>query len=325
MSQLSVSVIIPVFNGERTLGRCLENLLIQNYPHDLYEIIVVENGSTYATSSIAERYPIHLLHSKERGPAAARNLGIANSQAEIIAFTDADCVTDPNWLLELIRPYTEATVGGVAGKILAYVHEERNFIETFSDEFAPLRNYVSGKDEFLPHLYTANASYRRSVLEKLGGFNPAMFTGEDVDLSWRAQLFTKSEVRYAPDAIIYHHHRSTWKSLGRQYRQYGFGEIMLDTLYKSQPGYPRKLSFQIKRMLQQILALPHYSLSMVLRYYRLKLKRITAYEAIIPRIFLMIEANNILGKIEALIVTRLMTNAHPFSPKKIDGYIGRYY
>ncbi len=321
----SISVIIPVYNGEQTLSRCLESLLNQNYPRDSYEIIVVENGSTDATTEVAQRYPVRVLHNSEQGPASARNMGIANSQAEIIAFTDADCIAHVDWLRELVQPYSDPEVGGVAGEILAYEHDERNITERFSDEFTPLRNFTKSDKDFLPYLFTANASYRRTVLVQLGGFNASLFTGEDVDLSWRLQIETNLHVCYVPQAIIYHHHRSSRRKLARQYRQYGFGEIMLDTMYKSQPGYPRTLAFQLRLILKQSWALPRYLISMAIRHYRRRRGRITLYHASIPVIFFLIESSNILGKLDALVVTRLMTNAHALDQKKLAGYIRRYY
>ena len=92
----TVSIIIGVYNGADTIAACLESLLSQNYPADAYDIIVVENGSTDSTTEIVERYPVRLYHNSIRGLAAARMFGIARSEAEIVAFTDADCIADPN-------------------------------------------------------------------------------------------------------------------------------------------------------------------------------------------------------------------------------------
>ena len=247
-SMPKVSVIVPVYNGAATIGTCLESLLNQNYPAEAYEIIVVENGSTDETTEIVERYPIRLFHNTQRGPAPARNLGVAESKAEIVAFTDADCVADPNWLGELVKPYKDAETGGVGGAILAYQHANRNIVETFSDEHSPLINFVSGEHEFLPHLYTPNASYRRHLLNEIGGFNSKLVTAEDVDAAWRLQLQTGCKLRYAPQAIIYHHHRTTLKGLARQYRHYGFGEILLDTMYGPYQSYPRHRGYQVRRI-----------------------------------------------------------------------------
>lgn len=321
----TVSIIVPVYNGEQTLSSCLESLLNQNYPYDAYEIIVVENGSTDETISIAQRYPVRLLQSHQRGPAAARNLGIRHSHSEIIAFTDADCIAHPDWLAELVKPYEDFTVGGVAGEILAHQHGERNIVERFSDEFSPLKNFISGEGEFLPHLYTANASYRREVLQKVGGFNPELFTAEDVDLSWRVQLESNYKVCYAQQAVIYHQHRSTSQGLGRQYRQYGFGEIMLDWMYRSHTGYPRTHAFQLQRMLRQIFVLPRYLISMIISYYRLRCGYITPYQAAIPGLLFLIEANNIIGKLDAIWEFRNMFRQINYGQKRLIRYIQRYY
>jgi glycosyltransferase involved in cell wall biosynthesis len=322
---LRVSVIIPVYNGARTIASCLESVLGQTYPADAYDVIVVENGSTDETSAIAERYPIRLFHSDKRGPAAARNLGLAQSDADVVAFTDADCVADAQWLSELVKPYADPEVGGVGGAILAYDHHSHTIAETFSEEHSPLVNFVSGEREFLPHLYTANASYRRSLLVETGAFDPRLVTAEDVDLAWRLQLQTGTGVYYSPQAIVYHYHRSTPAGLARQYRQYGFGEILLDTMYGKYPGYPRGRAHQIQRILSQIAALPRYAVSALLRQARLITGGATPYQAAVPRLWLRIESSNILGKIEGLAATRFMTTAQPALDMRAEELITRYF
>jgi glycosyltransferase involved in cell wall biosynthesis len=321
----TVSIIIPVYNGQYTIAACLESLLAQTYPTDRYDVIVVENGSTDETTTIVQRYPVRLLHSPERGPASARNFGLARSDADVVAFTDADCVADPNWLSALVKPYADSRIGGVGGAILAYDHDDRTLVEMFSEEQSPLVNFVSGENEFLPHLYTANASYRRSLLDQVGGFNPNLVTAEDVDLAWRLQLQTDARLHYAPQAIVYHHHRSTRTGLARQYRQYGFGEILLDTMYGKYPGYPRSRGYQVRRLLSQAAALPRYALSAVLRQARLRAGRATPYQAVVPGLWFLIESNNIRGKIEGLIATRFMTDARPALNMRAEDLIARFF
>jgi glycosyltransferase involved in cell wall biosynthesis len=321
----TLSVVVPVYNGAETISMCLESLLNQTYPAEKYEIIVVENGSTDGTGQVVKRYPVRLFQSKERGPASARNLGVAESRADIIAFTDADCVADPNWLSELVRPYADPEVGGVCGAILAYEHPDRTLVELFSDKHSPLVNYISGEHEFFPHLYTANASYRHCLLRDIGGFNPRLLTAEDVDLAWRLQLEKKIKVCYVPEAIIYHRHRTTGTDLARLYRHYGLGEIMLDTLYGKYPGYPRDLRFQMRRISGQVTALPRYLLSIAIRQIRLMNGRATPYEALEPRLWFLIESNNIRGKIEGLWLTRLMTDVQPFLKEDTAKMITRLY
>jgi len=303
----SVSIVVPVYNGSRTIEHCITSLLNQDYPKDKYEIIVVENGSTDNTPEFLKNYPVRLIHCNKPGPSEARNNGIAYSRSDIIAFTDADCVAAPNWLTNLTQPYINPKVGGVGGEILAYRHANRNFVEIFSDDYSPLINYGSeNSGEFLPRLYTANASYRRELINQIGGFRPYLITGQDVDLSWRLQLQTDYKLQYAPEATIYHHHRTTKAGLARQYRRYGFGEIMLDTLYRQHPGYPRNRSYQLKRIMKQLYAMLRYTVSMGVRRIRLTTGRATPYEAAVPGLWFLIEWNNIRGKIDGLIATRLM-------------------
>jgi len=320
-----VSVVVPVYNGADTIALCIESLLQQDYPSDAYDIIIVENGSIDNTTSIVQKYPVRLFHSSIRGPAAARNFGIARSNADIIAFTDADCIAHPRWLSELVPEYQDPEVGGIGGSILPYEHAERNFVEIFSEEHSPLTNFTSGEHEFLPHLYTANASYRQRILNEVGGFNPNVITGQDVDISWRVQLQTKTRLHYAPDAIIYHHHRSTRVGLARQYRRYGFGEIVLDTMYGKYPGYPRNRNYQLRRICNQLAALPRYALSIGLRQFRLALGKTTHYQASVPKLWFLIEWNNVRGKIEGLFATRFMTDAQPALQLKTDVLLTRFF
>jgi glycosyltransferase involved in cell wall biosynthesis len=323
----TVSIIVPVYNGEATIHQCLDSLLAQTYPADLYDIIIVENGSTDRTVEVVTGYSprVQLLRSSERGPAAARNLGISGSQADIIAFTDADCIADANWLEELVSHYVQPHIGGVGGKIEAYRHSERNAIERFSDENSPLINFESGAGEFLPHLYTANASYRRSLLNEAGFFNAMMATGEDVELSWRVQLTCKARLSYNEKAVVYHRHRSNRSKLAKQYRQYGFGEILLDTMFRQCPGYPRTLGFQLKRIWGQCRALLRYVLSILVRGLRLRLGLTSRDEALKPQLLFLIEANNILGKLEALRMTRFMRTTSDVFDHDMKSYIKRFY
>lgn len=307
----SINVIIGVYNGGEMIGKCLESLLEQDYPSHLYDIIVVENGSTDNTLDVVRRYPVQLYQNPVRGLAAARNYGLERSDAEIIATTDADCIAHPAWLHELVKPYADPEIGGVGGYIGSYTHGKRTSVEIFLDEYAPLVNFISGEHEFLPHLYGANASYRRELLLQIGGYNERLITAEDVDVSWRIQLETGTRLVYAEQAIIYHHHRTTEQGLARLYQHYGFGEILLDTLYRKYEGYPRDLRFQCQRIIGQMAALPRYMLSILVRRWRLMRGSVSLYEAEVPRLWLLIEWSNILGKLRALKATRLMRTAEP--------------
>lgn len=321
----TISVVVPAYNAQRTLRHCLTSLFEQSYPRERYEVIVIDDGSTDTTTAIAREFGVRLHHSARRGPAAARNLGIAMSRAALVAFTDADCVAHPDWLRELAQALADPDVGGAGGPILTYVRPHQSKAERFCDECLPLVNYLSGPDEYLPHLFTANAAYRRELLVRLGGFDPGLFTGEDVDLSWRLQLNTEHTVRFAVRATIFHWHRASVAGLARQYRQYGFGEILLDTRYGDRPGYPRTRRFQLGRMLGQAQALPRYGLAALARRVRLALGRETPYGAAVPLLWLLIEVSNLRGKLEGLAATRLMTSVAGLLARDRSPFLRRYY
>jgi glycosyltransferase involved in cell wall biosynthesis len=320
-----VSIVVPVYNGAKTIDMCLTSLLEQDYPTDRYEVIVVENCSTDNTAEVVDQYPVRLVRSTQRGPAPARNLGIKHSDADIVAFTDADCIAATNWLRSLVEPYADPLVGATGGPILAFESPERSTIELFSDEHSPLVNYISGDHEFLPHLYTSNASYRRSLLVQIGAFNSSLVTADDVDLSWRLQLQTGHKVAFASNAIIYHRHRATLDGLKRQYRQYGFGEVLLDTMYGSYPGYPRSRGFQFRRIAGQIRAMARYCPSVLLWQIRFRSGRASRYQAAVPGLWLLIEGSNVLGKVDALITTRGMRNLNRLDRGDSDGFLDRLY
>jgi glycosyltransferase involved in cell wall biosynthesis len=322
---LTISVVVPVYNGESTIARCLESILAQSYPQEAFEVIVVENGSNDRTTEIASGYPVRLFHNQVRGPAAARQFGLTQSAADIVVFTDADCYADPNWLCELVKPYADDAVGGVGGAVLAYSHAQRNLVEQFADKNTPLANFTGGAGEFMPRLHTCNASYRRALLMQIGGFDTRLVTADDTDISWRLQLKTGCRLAYAEKAVIYHHHRATTRGLAKQYRQYGYAEILLDTMYRHEAGYPRSRSWQIKRILGQVSVLPRYAASSVLNRIRLARGHATIFQAASPKLWLLAESSNLRGKLEGLWATRFMSDAAPALKSDPGQLVDRYF
>lgn len=92
------SIIIPALNEEKDIAACLTSLSQQTYPRDCYEIIIVDNGSTDSTKSIALNYADHVFEKTNCNVGAVRNYGVENSKGEILVCTDADCVVDGNWI-----------------------------------------------------------------------------------------------------------------------------------------------------------------------------------------------------------------------------------
>lgn len=301
----SISVVVPVYNGERTIRACLESLLTLNYPRHLLEIILVDNLSKDRTRDIAKEFPVRLLTEENvQSSYAARNRGIEAATGEIVAFTDADCIADKDWLKELVIPFQDPSVGGVGGKVLD--SQPENDVERF---ICSIRLFSKTHEDktYLPLTLTNNTAFRRSYLIKLGGFNEHLFTGGDVELSWRIQLSLGIKVDYAPQAIVYHVHRSTLKSMARQFRRHGYGEIFIDAMFKDKPGYQRTPRRQYARMVKQFFALFTYLRSIIYRGLIWKIRKKDRMFAKKPFFHLIAESNNLLGKIQGLWDTRFLT------------------
>lgn len=213
MSLPDVSVIIPARNRLRELKRVLEAVAEQSFPHERFEIIVCDDGSesdlrTMVDQMTAQGVNVSYLRQPAQGPAAARNLGIRNARGEIIAMTDSDTLPDRAWLSNLIATLeADADAGGVEGKVYS-----RN-----AGEFEPLGE---GPTNLQGGVYlTCNCAYRRSVLERVGGFDetfpyPAY---EDTDLAARV-LQAGFRIAWQPDAVMEHPERpltlaAVWKKL----------------------------------------------------------------------------------------------------------------
>lgn len=220
---LDYSVIIPAYQAEVTLPRCLAALDDQSVAPDRYEIIVVDDGSRDATAAVAEklargkrpgRPPMRVIRASHGGPAQARNIGAAAAQGRILLFTDADCEPAHDWLQRMIDVVDADGVSGAKG---AYRTHQRSWVARFVQQ-----EYQDKYDRLLTQpsidfVDTYSAAYRREVFEAGGGFDPALIVNEDQELSFRLTSQGKRLV-FAPQAVVYHQHvTSAWRYLRRKF------------------------------------------------------------------------------------------------------------
>ena len=236
MTQPFVSVVVPVFNGEGVLEACLASLAAQDYPKDRYEVIVVDNNSTDATAQIVRRFPMrYVCENTRQSSYAARNRGIREARGEVIAFTDANCRATPEWLRRGVAALADASVGGVAGRIEA--EAPQTIAQRYAVEKRALSQEVAlTENAFRPAVYTANAFYRKSVLQQAGCFDATVKSGGDADLAWRVQERLGLPIAYASGAVIVHRHRERVWDLLRQRRNYGYGSVLNYLKHKDQMG-----------------------------------------------------------------------------------------
>lgn len=300
----TVSIVIPVFNSMRTLQRCLDAIFQQDYPRERYEVIVVDNNSSDGSPELARRYPVRLEFEREiQGPHAATNAGVRVAQGDILVFTDSDCVPEPSWLRKLVRPFADDEIVGAGGAIETYQPQTR--IERFLDVVKPFKNGYQASPDFPAALVTGNCAIRRADFMAAGMFNPNMYTGAETDLSYRVQLQTGKRAVYVPDAVVYHIFNPNLKRLGRHFYIYGYAEILLGTIYKDVPGYPWPPRVQTGMMLRQVGALVTYGASLVYRTVTYPFRRGKDRDYLWwPILWMVVESNNLRGKLEGLIVTR---------------------
>ncbi len=196
-----VSVIVPVYNGERTIGKCVESIFALSFPRDDFELLLIDNASTDGTAKILDRYSYRavILHEAKRGPAAARNCGLRKATGDIVAFTDADCVVDRDWLVRITAPLNDTAVGIVGGTIRAI--KPCNALEAFGERIHDHQLAIEYYSP--PYAITMNWASRRSVLEKVGLFDEELLRCEDCDLAYRV-VAAGYRIIHERAAVVYH-------------------------------------------------------------------------------------------------------------------------
>lgn len=220
MTDSLLSIIIPNWNGARFLPTCLDALARQTYPH--LEIIVVDNASSDNSAAIIRsHYPhVHLLELPEnRGFTGACNAGIMRARGAFVALLNNDTEVDAGWasaVMDAFKRHPEA--GSVASKMLLF--DRRDHFHTTGDFFTldgragnrGVWEQDTGQYDQEGYVFSAcggSAVYRRAMLDEIGLLDDDFFfSGEDVDLGWRAQLAGWRCV-YAPSAVVYHHLSAT--------------------------------------------------------------------------------------------------------------------
>lgn len=221
---LKISLVVTVLNEEKTIDSFLDSIAGQTLKPD--EILIVDGGSTDWTVKklIRDDLKLRVLVKAGSNRSQGRNRGIEEAQNEIIAVTDAGCILDKDWLLEITRPLTDEKVLAVAGFYLPKTKSV--FQECVAPYFCvmpkELEERLSGKDfEFLPS--SRSLAFRRSVWSKVGGYPEELNFCEDLAFD---QKIKKEGIRFffSPKAIVYWPQRATFKAVFKQFFNYATGD-----------------------------------------------------------------------------------------------------
>lgn len=171
MSQPRISVVVPFLNHQPYLSACVEALVAQDPIDGPVEIILVDNGSSEDSAAVLDRHPeLILLHEPKSGAYAARNTGIRRARAPIVAFTDADCIVERDWLRAICDGMRDPAVAMLIGES-RYPAESTIKLKLLSAYENAKAGYVVSRCPPAHHFaYANNMAVRASVFAELGPF-----------------------------------------------------------------------------------------------------------------------------------------------------------
>lgn len=212
---MRVTVAVPCYNGASHVGGAIEAVLSQTVAPA--EVLVIDDGSTDESATIARRYPVRLVrHGVNRGLAVARNTALQVASGNVIVYVDADAYADPGLLATMVRPYEDGTIGGVGGQGI-----EANVSST-ADRWRQVHasQGYGGTAKDVEFLFGLCMSYRTTLLRDIGGFDTSFSTNaEDMDIGLRVRA-AGYRLLYIPEACVYHQRRDTNSSLRRTMRRW---------------------------------------------------------------------------------------------------------
>ena len=219
-----VSVIVCSYNGGQTLEACLRSLKKLNYPD--YEVVLVDDGSKDNTKEIVSHHPwVKTIHQPNMGLSVARNVGAAHASGEILAYTDSDCMADPDWLYYLVGTLLSGDYAGVGGPNISPPAQNWHQACVAAAPGGP--SHVLLTDVVAEHIPGCNMAFHRWAFDKVGGFDPEYRkAGDDVDFCWRLQQ-EGQVIAFSPSAIVWHYRRFTLKAFRKQQEGYGEAESLL--------------------------------------------------------------------------------------------------
>lgn len=219
-----ISVVVCSYNGSATIRDTMEGL--KDLPYPDYEVIVVNDGSTDATPQIVGEYAAKLISTENRGLSNARNTGYQTASGEIVAYIDDDAYPDPHWLHYLAMTYLSTDFVAVGGPNIAPAGDGPIADCVANAPGGPVQVLLT--DTVAEHIPGCNMSFRKSALEKIGGFDARYrAAGDDVDACWRVQEQV-GLIGFHPAALVWHHRRNSWSMYWKQQQGYGKAEALLE-------------------------------------------------------------------------------------------------
>ncbi|RMI20100.1 MAG: glycosyltransferase [Calditrichaeota bacterium] len=229
------SIIVPSYNRREEIRELLDSFLSLDFPPDRFELIIADDGSTDGTAELVQQYvprcpfSLRFVQQENRGPGAARNLGMQQARGDFFIFIDSDCTVSPRWLEAIDRAIREEQADAFGGPdscredfpplLKAINYSMTSFITT-----GGIRGHKRTRlGKFYPRSF--NMGLSRAVYEKIGGFGNLRH-GQDIEYSHRI-LQSGARVVHVPGAVVYHKRRTSLKKFFRQVFNWGVARINL--------------------------------------------------------------------------------------------------
>jgi cellulose synthase/poly-beta-1,6-N-acetylglucosamine synthase-like glycosyltransferase len=226
-----ISVCIPVKNGGKRLGRCLQSIRDLDYPQDRIEIIIADGRSTDNTVEVARSFGSVVLDNPGEIVASGRNVAFGAARGPFIASTDDDVIVPANWVRLALQTFDDSDIAAVGG--ISLLPEDApswaqaaNHVFRFASKsgYSVQADHLSDGDaEDIPG---CNAFYRTDAFRAVGRFDEDLITAEDVELHYRLRA-RGLRLKTSTELFVWHDKRPSPRGLFRQMRRFAEGRVQL--------------------------------------------------------------------------------------------------
>lgn len=245
----SISAIVTVYNKQNTIAKTLESLLSQHV--GFKEIIIIDDGSVDNSAKIvkefADKYKnIKYIFHTNQGVSKSLNVGLKMTNTNLIAVLDGDVSFDKDWLLKLMPYFENEEIAAVSG--LTKTMNPKNLWAALAGYNVEYRQSKI-KSEFVDHLSTTNVIYRKSILDKIGMFDPEFRYGQDNEVSYKI-IAADYKLILSKKTSCLHFWPESFMDFMRQRMRGALGRVMLIK------KYPKRLTGDKVSSLRYFLELP---------------------------------------------------------------------
>ncbi len=249
----SLTIIIPAYNEEDHITETIHAVKRLSYPEDLFELIVVDDGSTDKTVEKARAEGVLVVSQDNSGKAAALNRGVKLAKGDIVGCIDADSYPMKDALLKMAPYFDDSRVAAVTSSI--FVKNPKGFLENLQEMEYLLIAWNRKLLDYLNSVYVTPGPlslYRKEVLEGVGGFDGSVLT-EDIEIAWRLQK-EGYRIRMVLPARVYTTVPSSLRKWWSQRLRWDIGGIQTANAYKS-------ACFKRRHGIFGMFIIPYFSLS----------------------------------------------------------------